>query len=223
MYKLSPSDFAYLYEECKHCYYLKVRMMMGRPSSPFPAVFGAINTRIQGNMIGKNLRELSDKLPTGIVESQEGYVESQKIPGTEVYVKGKYDLLVRLPDNSYMVIDLKLSKPDEEKITKYQSQIWSYVFAFEHPSNGEAKQITRAGLLVFYPDAVTLKDNTASLTFPPTWLEVPIDRAAFINFISEVSGLLEGPTPPENPNCDWCKYRHLGEALSHPQTSDLPF
>ena len=223
MYKLSPSDFAYLYEECKHCYYLKVRRGIGRPSMPFPAVFGAINTRIQGNMVGKDLRDLSDKLPAGMVESQEGYVESLDIPGTKVFIKGKYDLLVRLPDNSYMIIDLKLSKPDEEKVTKYQSQLWSYVYAFEHPTSGEAKKITKAGLLVFYPDVATIGNGTASLTFPPTWMEVPIDRDAFTKFIGEVSLLLEGPTPPENKNCDWCKYRHLGEKLSHPEASDIPF
>ena len=223
MYKLSPSDFAYLYEECKHCYYLKIRKGIGRPSMPFPGVFSAINTRLQGNMIGKDLRELSATLPEGIVESQEGYVESQPFVGTKVYVKGKYDLLVRLPDDTYMMIDLKLSSPSDEKVAKYQSQLWSYVYAFEHPTKGEPKQITRAGLLIFYPDAVSFADGVASLTFPPTWLEVQIDRPAFSNFIAEVSGLLEGPTPPENPNCNWCKYRHLGEALTHPQTSDIPF
>ena len=58
MYKLSPSDFAYLYEECKHCYYLKIRKGIGRPSMPFPGEFSAINTRLQGNMIGQALREL---------------------------------------------------------------------------------------------------------------------------------------------------------------------
>lgn len=216
MYKLSPSDFAYLYEECKHCYYLKVRRGMGRPSGAFPAVFGAINTRIQGDLIGKDLRELSDKLPEGIVESQEVFVESQPIVGTQVYVKGKYDLLVRLPDGSYMVVDLKLSKPDEEKVAKYQSQLWSYVYAFEHPKTSVSKNITRTGLLMFYPDAVFIANGVASLTFPPTWLEVPIDRDGFINFIGEVSLLLEGPTPPANPKCDWCKYRHANEVLTNP-------
>lgn len=223
MYKLSPSDFAYLYEECKHCYYLKVRKGITRPSMPFPAVFTAINTRIQGNMVGKDFQELSDKLPAGIVESQEGYVESEAIVGTKVYIKGKYDLLVKLTDGTYMIIDLKLSKPDDEKVSKYQSQLWSYVYAFEHPKKGEAKRITKTGLLLFYPDSVLLTNNVASLTFPPTLLNVPIDRDGFANFIGEVSLLLEGPTPPENRNCEWCKYRHLGEALSHPQTSDELF
>ncbi len=177
---------------------------------PFPGVFGAINTRLQGNMVGKDLRELSDKLPEGIVESQEGYVQSAVIAGTTVFVKGKYDLLVKLPDGTYMIIDLKLSTPGDEKIAKYQSQIWSYVYAFEHPQEGAPKKITRAGLLIFYPDAVSFADGVASLTFPPTWLEVPVDRDAFAKFIVGVNDLLEGPTPPENPKCQWCTYRHLG-------------
>ena len=223
MYKLSPSDFAYLYEECKHCYYLKIRKGISRPSGIFPAVFGAINTRIQGNMVGKDLRELSNTLPEGIVESQEQFIKSVPIVGTNVYVSGRYDLLVRLKDGSYMIVDLKLSSPNEEKISKYQSQLWTYTYAFEHPTEGALKQITRAGLLMFYPDAVSFANNAASLTFPPTWLEVPIDRPAFADFIAGVSGLLEGPTPPENPNCNWCKYRHLGEALAHPQASDIPY
>lgn len=223
MYKLSPSDFAYLYGECKHCYYLKVRRGIWRPTGVFPAVFGAINTKLQGNMVGHDLKELSPLLPAGIVESQEKFVQSAVIPGTGVYIYGRYDLLVRQPDGSYLFIDLKLSSPTEEKIAKYQSQLAAYVYAFAHPDKGEPKQVNRAGLLIFYPDAVTFAGGSASLTFPPTWLEVPTDQSAFLKLISEVNTLLEGPTPPENPNCQWCRYRHLGEALSHPQTSDIPF
>src|SRR5437016_2814906 len=100
-YKLSPSDFAFLYGECKCCYYLKIKHGIQRPSLPFPAVFSALNTRLQGTLISKNLQELSPLLPSGIVESQEGFVESKTAPNTNVYIKGKYDLLVRQPDGTY--------------------------------------------------------------------------------------------------------------------------
>ncbi len=223
MYKLSPSDFAYLYEECKHCYYLKVRLGIQRPSGAFPAVFGAINTRIQGNLVGHNLRELSESLPDGIVESQEKYVQSVLIPATKVYIEGKYDLLVRLKDDSYLIVDLKLSSPKDEKIVTYQSQLMAYAYAFGHPEKGDPKKVTRTGLLIFYPDAVEFSKGSASLTFPPTWFEVPINQEGFLQFMYEANGLLEGPTPPENPNCKWCAYRHLGEKLAHPQTDDIPF
>lgn len=223
MHKLSPSDFAYLYEECKHCYWLKIRKGIGRPQLPFPAIFSAINTRLQGNMIGKDLRELSPELPAGIVESQEQYVRSTIVPGTNIYINGRYDLLVRLENGTYMFIDLKLSSPNDEKIEKYKTQLWSYVYAFEHPHDGEAKQISRTGLLVFYPDTVEFADGSASLKFPPTWLEVPIEREKFLAFMEEVNSLLEGPMPPENPECAWCKYRNLGSALKNPQPDDINF
>lgn len=223
MYKLSPSDFAYLYEECKHCYYLKVRNKISRPFSPFPGVFSALNTRLQGALIGKDLREFSSALPHGTVESQEGYVESQPIPGTQVYIKGKYDLLVLQPDGTYLVVDFKISQPSEEKIPKYQTQLQAYHYAFIHPSRGEVKNITKMGLIIMYPDQVKFVDGHAHMTFPPKWMEIEINHNKFLEFINQVSALLEGPTPPENPNCEWCKYRHLGEALAHPQASDIPF
>ena len=71
MYKLSPSDFAYLYEECKLCYCLKVKHGIYQPSMPMPGVFSAINTRLQGNLVGKNLQALSKDLPDGEVINQE--------------------------------------------------------------------------------------------------------------------------------------------------------
>lgn len=134
MYKLSPSDFAYLYEECKLCYYLKIKMGIQRPQLPFPGVFSALNTRLQGALIGKDLRELSPVLPAGTVESQEGFVESKPIPSTKVYIKGKYDLLVQQPDGTYLIVDFKISQPSEEKIAKYQTQLQAYHYAFEHPA-----------------------------------------------------------------------------------------
>lgn len=215
MYKLSPSDFAYLYEECKLCYYLKVKKGILRPQLPFPGVFSALNTRLQGSLIGKNLKTLSPVLPEGIVESQEGFVESKPIPGTNVYIKGKYDLLVKQPDGSYLIVDFKISEPSEEKIAKYQTQLQAYHFAFEFPAHGEPKHISKLGLIVMYPDKVKFKSGQAYINFPPKWLEIEIKRDIFLKFISEIDKLLEGKPPAEDPNCQWCKYRHLGEKLSH--------
>jgi CRISPR/Cas system-associated exonuclease Cas4 (RecB family) len=216
MYKLSPSDFAYLYEECKHCYYLKVRKGINRPFSPFPGVFSALNTRLQGALIGKDLRELSPVLPAGTVESQEGFVESKQVPGTQVFIKGKYDLLVLQPDGTYLVVDFKISQPSEEKIPRYQTQLQAYHYAFIHPKTGETKDIKKMGLIIMYPDQVKFEGGTAHMTFPPKWLEIEINNDKFLDFINKVSTLIEGPMPPENPNCQWCKYRHLGEASNYP-------
>jgi len=214
-YKLSPSDFAYLYDECKCCYYLKIKHGIQRPSLPFPAVFGALNTRLQGTLVGKNLKELSELLPEGLVESQEGFVESEPVVGTNLFIKGRYDLLVKQANETYLIVDFKISDPTEEKIAKYQTQLQAYHYAFEHPSKGEAKQITKLGLIVMYPDRVEFVKGEALLSFPPKWLEIELRQDDFVSFVQGIQKLLDGPVPAETSACKWCEYRHYGEKYSH--------
>lgn len=226
MIKVSPSDFAYLYEDCKLCYYLKVKHGIYQPSMPMPGVFSAINTHLQGNLVGKSLQTLSKKLPEGKVIVQEGWVESKQIPGTSIFIKGKYDLLVERTDKSHLLVDLKISTPNEDKIDKFQTQLGAYKFALENPVRGKSFKITKLGLLIFYPEDVTFKDSEALLHFPPKWLEVPINEKAFFKFMKKVDELLTGPVPAESKACKWCKYRHSGETISHlkePVQEDIPF
>lgn len=206
MYKLSPSDFAYIYEECKHCFYLKIKEGISRPSMPFPGVFSALNTRIQGSLVGKNLKTLSNNLPDCEVVTQEGFVESIVIPGTSCYIKGKYDLLCKNLDSTYTLVDLKISIPDEEKIEKYKTQLTAYKFSMENPKYEKPIKITRMGLLIFYPDTLSFENNTVDINFPPKWMEIPADDKSFLNFIKEIDDLLNGPIPEENPDCGFCKY-----------------
>lgn len=215
MYKLSPSDFAYLYEECKLCYYLKVKHGIDHPKGPFPGVFSTMNTKLQTPLVGKNLKTISEKLPDGVVESQEGFVESKVVPDTSVFIKGKYDLLVKKPDNTYILIDLKISKADEEKIEKYKTQLFSYKFALENPVQGKPINITELALLIFYPETVEFENNTVKFEFPPQWMDIPIDEKAFMKFMKEIEDLISGPPPEESGTCKWCEYRHKGEQVSH--------
>ena len=220
MYKLSPSDFAYLYEECKLCYWLKVKKGIYQPSMPMPGVFSAINTRIQSTFLKKNLQTLSKSLPEGKVEIQEGWVESIPVPGTNVYFKGKYDLLAKQEDGGYVLVDLKISQPGEDKIERYKTQLAAYKFALENPKVGRAIPIQKMGLLVVYPEGVSFKNGKAYLEFPPKWFEVPYDGKGFFNFIKEIDTLLSGPTPAESKTCKWCLYRHLGEKIAHEQKAE---
>ena len=227
MYKLSPSDFAYLYEECKLCYYLKIKHGIYQPSMPMPGVFSAINTRLQSTLIGKDLSILAKYLPEGKVIFQEGWVDSKPISETEAYIKGKYDLLLERPNKTYLLVDLKISQPHDDKIEKYKTQLNAYKFALENPKFGKAYKITKIGLLIFYPESVSFKDGEALLHFPPKWLEVPLDEKGFIAFIKEINKLLGGETPSESKTCKWCQYRHVGETLSHlkeePVQDEIPF
>lgn len=182
---------------------------------PFPGVFSTINTKLQTPLVGKELRSVSNSLPEGVVEKQEGFVESEVVPGTNVYIKGKYDLLVKRPDKTYILVDLKISKPDNGKIEKYKTQLFAYKFALENPAHDNPIKITKLGLLIFYPDTVELKKDSAYFDFAPKWLNVPIDEKGFMKFMKGVEKLLSGPPPEEGENCGWCAYRHKGEEISH--------
>jgi len=226
LYKLSPSDFAFLYEECKLCYYLKVKEGIYQPSMPMPGVFSAINARLQSTLIGKDLRELAKDLPEGKVEIQEGWVDSKPIEGTSLYIKGKYDLLARRPDATSLLVDLKISQPNEDKIDKYKYQLAAYKYALENPANGMIREISKMGLLIFYPDKVSFEDEAALLSFPPKWLEIPWDGEGFLKFMKEIDKLLAGPAPEEGQDCKWCRYRHAGEKLTHDKDvlqEEIPF
>jgi len=214
-YKLSPSDFAFLYEECKLCYWLKVKHGINTPQLPFPGVFSTINTKLQTPLVGKSLKEISSSLPDAFVESQEGFVESEKVPGTNVYIKGKYDLLAKNTDGTYTLIDLKISKPEDDKIEKYKTQLGAYKFALEHPANGDPVTISGLALLIFYPEQVEMQKDSVKIGFPPIWMPIPIDDDGFLQFTKEIDELLSGPAPEEDANCKWCSYRHEGEKISH--------
>jgi len=226
IYKLSPSDFAYLYQDCKHDYWLKIKEGIYLPSMPMPGVFSAINSRVQGNMVGKNLKDFSDVLPDGIVETQEGWVESQVIPGTSVFIKGKYDLLVKNPDGTHSLVDLKISNPGADKVDTYGTQLSAYKYALENPKSGDKYEITKMALLILYPDKAKFENGASILDFPLNWFEVPIDEEGFLKFIKEVDLLLKGPRPKESATCQWCKYRNNFSSLSGEKEStqeDIPF
>ena len=189
---------------------------------PMPGVFSAINSSIQGNLVGKDLKYLSQKLPDGLVECQEGWVESKQVPGTNLYIKGKFDLLVKLGDDSHMLVDLKISDPSIDKIDKYKSQLNAYRYAIENQAEGNPVKISRLGLLMFYPKEVKFENSVANLAFPPKWLEVPIEEEEFLKFVKGIDTLLAGPTPQESETCQLCKYRHLGDSWTHKdQTKDV--
>lgn len=215
MYKLSPSDFAYLYEDCKLCFWLKIKQGIMPPPGIFPGVFSSMNTLMQGQMVGKSLKEFGKDLPDIKVVNQEGWVRSELVRGTQVYVSGKYDLLCDNGDGTHTVVDLKISKPEVDKIEKYKTQLGAYKYALENAEGQENIKVSKLALLIFYPESVKFGDVGAIMDFPAKWLEIPIDDKAFVLFMGEIDRLLAGPAPAESETCGLCKYRHLGEEITH--------
>src|SRR3990167_5926333 len=74
-YKLSPSDFRYLWEDCKHCFYLKVKKGINQPSIGIPGVFMKMNSLLQKDIEGVNLKDINPNLPSGVIETKEEKVQ----------------------------------------------------------------------------------------------------------------------------------------------------
>lgn len=206
LYKLSPSDFAYLWNDCKHCYYQKVKNGISH-SGIFPSMFGRINKLLQDSIMGMNLSDIHPDLPSGIIEIQEGYMRSVAINGTNCYLSGRFDILSKLDDGTYAIIDFKITTPDEEKISKYASQLHAYKFALENPENGEPIKISKMGVVSINPEEMKLVDGKVIFTTTPKYHPVKEDMASLHKLIEEISTLLNGDLPAASETCSLCIYR----------------
>jgi hypothetical protein len=214
VYKLSPSDFTFLYEGCKRCFYLKVVHRVSQPSIPLPAVFSKIAMLLKDHYTGKGTREVHPALPPGTVKYGEQRVRSQPIhvPGHEAacVINGRFDVVVNFADGSYGVIDFKTGNPKEEYVALYSRQLHAYAYALEHPARGALclSPITKLGLLYFYPSRIN-QQRVERLAYEAdiTWIEIPKDEAGFLRFVGELLDVLESPhPPPPAPGCMWCAY-----------------
>ena len=210
-WRLSPSDFAFLWEECPRCFYLKVVRNIRRPKAPFPKIFTAIDLQMKACLHGKRSEEILPTMPPGAILDGEHWLQSRPItlPGrrTTCYIRGIYDTLVRFDDGSYGVIDLKTIEPHAAHVPLYGRQLHAYAHALENPAPGEfgAGPVSRLGLLMFAPSAFSHNGGSAALNGGLTWLEIARDEAAFVKFLDEVIAVLELPEPPPPaPSCEWC-------------------
>jgi hypothetical protein len=214
-WKLSPSDFAFLWEECKRCFYLKVVHGFNRPHSPMPKIFTKIDLLMKDFFANKPVSEIIPELPSGVVMDGEGWVESTPILIKEhncsLYLKGKFDTTLSFDDGTYGVIDFKTSESKSDHIALYSRQLHAYAYALENPAPGKLglTPISRMGLLCVEPNKmVRTESERYSYEGKATWLECPKDMGSFMSFLVEVGGVLQRQEPPEsNPTCQWCKYR----------------
>ncbi len=214
-WKLSPSDFAFLWEECKRCFYLKVAKGFQRPSAPMPKIFTTIDAEMKSWFAGKRTEEFAKALPAGIVKYSDQWVESKPIVlpahSSSCYIRGKLDTVIEFDRGGYAVIDFKTSETKAEHIPLYGRQLHAYAYALEKAASGKfgLKPVERLGLLVFEPNAFThVRDGKASLSGTMSWVEIPRNDKQFLQFLGEVVDILEQRSPPAAaPKCGWCVYR----------------
>lgn len=215
-FKLSPSDFGFLWEECTHCFYEKVHGR-ARPDGVFPSVFNRIDGAMRGFYAGKTTAWVSPTLPSGRLDCTERFIQSADIvlPGHEAtaYVSGKHDCLVYYDDGTYGVVDFKTTNHSEASVRKYGRQLWAYAYCFEHPAppTPPLAPVTHLGLLCVQPREMLMligEGPSALFAADPLWKPCPVDEAAFLAFVDEVLTVLErAEAPASNPRCAFCAYR----------------
>jgi hypothetical protein len=220
--KLSPSDFAFLWDECRRCFYLKVVSGFPRPRGIMPKIFSRIDGAMKSYFAGKRTEDIASGLPAGTVAFNERWVESKPIQipahSLTVSIRGKFDTALGFDDGTFGVVDFKTSAVKEEHVQLYGRQLQAYAHALENPSEGQfgLRPISKLGLIVYEPrDFAAFKEADVALTGSMTWSEIPRDEAGFMDFLREMVELLERPTaPPGSPSCVWCQYRDTSRRVA---------
>ncbi len=227
IFKLSPSDFAFLWEQCKRCFYIKATRGIRQPSMPMAGIFKKLEGLQMKFYEGRPTGDISADLHPGVIRCGGGWVESggMRPEGRKsgAYVVGKIDSLVEFEDKSWGVLDFKTTETRGEHLSKYGRQLNAYAYGLQHPAStprsvkGEPLKlspISRIGLLCMEPSALTQPEAGRHVYEAAVkWIDLPQDAAAFRAFVGEILALLEGPLPPPTPECDWCQYvRTLGGA-----------
>jgi hypothetical protein len=216
LYKLSPSQLTFSWDECPRCFYLKAVLGIDRPSMAFPKIFTRIDSLMKRLFAGQPTSVLSPELPTGRVAMQGNWVLSAPIAFPDIaascYIKGAFDSVLAFDDGSYAVIDFKTSSPSREHIGFYGRQLSAYAYALEHPGERglHVAPITKLGLLYLDPVDIAHGEDHKRITYggQVTWQELPKDEGKFLEFLRAVLTLLSLPEPPPAAEtCGFCAYR----------------
>lgn len=213
--KLAPSDFAFLWEECKRCFYLKVAKGMARPSMPMPGIFSQIDSAMKVFFMGRRVEEVVPELPRGVFAHSGRWVESRPYHpargGPGLYVRGPFDTVLAFDDGTHAIIDFKTSSQKAENVAKYARQLHAYAYALENPAPGAfaLARVDRMGLLVYEPRGFEMRpEGPAALGGSVAWIEIRKDEASFLRFLDEVADVLALPEPPAgSETCPWCRFR----------------
>jgi hypothetical protein len=179
------------------------------PQTPFPAIFTRMNKLLQDSVMGKNLRDINPDLPSGIISTQEGWLKSAPVAGAgDCYISGRYDILIPTEDGSQVVVDFKITNPDEGQIRKYSSQLHAYKYALENPAEGKVPvKVSKMGLISVTPESIRHIDGNFVFTAVPKWHPIEEDMDGFFKLIKDISNILNGKLPPPSKTCSFCKYR----------------
>ena len=219
IYKLSPSDLTFAWDECRYCFYMKVKHNVVL-RTPFPGMFGKMANLTSDYYHDKPAREIDPSLPAGMVKFREKFVRSAPIsvPGavSQCYISGRFDAVIEFEDGSYGIVDYKTSEAKDEHVAFYSRQLTAYAYALEHPAENALSltPVSRMGLFVVTPHQYK-RTPAGEVIYvnKTTWMEIPREDQVFLAFLGEVLAVLDAPhPPPSSQDCGVCQYReHMRE------------
>lgn len=218
-WKVSPSDLAFLWDDCKRCFYRKVVQGIRRPRGPLPAIFTRIATLEASYFNGRRTEELVPELPPGTFRFKERRVMSHPIhltaKGPGCQINGRCDMIMMFDDGHCGVVDFKTTEPRPLYLGNYGRQLGAYCYGFENADDYgiPIEPISMMGLLCLDPTQIVRSPKGSFwLRFRPTWVPFERDDAEFLRFMGQVAEVLDAPQPPlPSVICEFCKVEMTGD------------
>jgi hypothetical protein len=210
VFTLSPSDFAFLWRDCRRCYWRKVVLGRPRPSGGLPGVFTTIDRLMKQWHADGGARRLAPNAPWSRLMGTDLRLQSRAITidglATGAVIDGRADAVVQWEDAAFGVIDYKTSGSGARAIGRYTEQLHGYAYAAERaaPRARTFVPVTRLALLVFEPTSFTDADDGVQLGGRLAWHEIPRDMPRFEGFLREVLTVLNGAEPAPREGCAFC-------------------
>jgi hypothetical protein len=214
---LSPSDFAFGFDQCKKCYFNKIVNKLVLRTG-FPSVFSKFDRCQKHYYSDKSAKLISEDLDEGTIHTKgsdklmvsKTLYDNKKRP---FILRGKLDAYIHhYTNNFYSVIDFKTTDMKNEKAHMYSNQLHSYALMLENPSKNDViAPVKRLGLFCFNPEKQTdHSDNSSNYKLETKWIEIERDDTKFYRYVTSILDLLHGKVKAEsNPSCTTCNFINL--------------
>ena len=202
--RLSPSTIN-LFCDCPRCFYLQVKLKLGRPRGIFPSLPGGIDKVLKAN--SEQFRE-AGKLPPNLEGQIHGKLAKEMPKQMKYYdekldadLRGNMDELLEMDDGTFVTLDFKTrGYPPKGNIPAYQNQMDIYTYLLN--KNGY-KTKEKAYLAYFYP--IDNDGNRFNFELELKEMTTSMSNAEDL-FRKAVETLRSDEIPPSSPQCEYCKF-----------------
>jgi len=218
-YAIRPSDLTYNLSACPRCLWLNYQHDVKIPMN-MPLVSQLAD--IQESFYEVRPPEAIDGMFEGAqVIARNEWVTSKHVAHrgstTKFYINGKYDLLIKMKDSRYAVVDCKFTGSARDNIDFYLPQLEAYAFSLEHPQSGDAIEVSTVGILTWTTSTAVQNGDTPALPIDVKWFEIKRDRTSFENTLDKFLDIVTSPTSPKrSTNCANCNYIDLLHRAENP-------